>query len=97
MTSKVLPSAERKPPNAGKGRVKGVPNKTTALLKDAILEAATLAGGRDGLVGYLNQQAKNNPGPFLALVGKVLPLQIAGDKDNPVYTVIEQRIVDAHR
>ena len=26
----------RKPPNAGKGRVKGVPNRTTALLKDAL-------------------------------------------------------------
>jgi hypothetical protein len=51
-------NAPRKPPNAGKGRVKGVPNKTTALLKDAILLAAEGAGGKAGLVGYLQAQAK---------------------------------------
>jgi hypothetical protein len=55
------------------GRAKGTPNKTTALLKDAILLAATKAGGKDGLVGYLEIQAAANPGPFMALLGKVLP------------------------
>jgi hypothetical protein len=64
--------------NRGKGRKKGVPNKTTALLKDAILKAAESAGGAEGLVGYLEIQARENPGPFLALLGKVLPLQFAG-------------------
>jgi hypothetical protein len=77
-------SVPRKPPNAGKGRVKGVPNKTTALLKDAILLAAEGAGGKAGLVGYLQAQAKKkNAGPFLALLGKVLPTQVSGDPDNP--------------
>jgi hypothetical protein len=76
--------ARRKPPAAGMGRKKGVPNKTTALLKDAILRAAEGAGGEEGLVGYLQDQAKKNPGPFMSLLGKVLPTQIAGDPDNPV-------------
>lgn len=58
------------------GRVKGTPNKTTGLLKDAILEAAELAGGHEGLVGYLKQQAIDNPGPFMGLLGKVLPVQV---------------------
>ncbi len=58
---------------AGQGRKKGVPNKTTALLKDAILKAADEAGGKAGLVGYLLTQATLNPGPFMALLGKVLP------------------------
>jgi hypothetical protein len=60
------------------GRAKGTPNKTTKLLKDAILKAAEKAGGKKGLVGYLEKQANLNPGPFMALLGKVLPTQIAG-------------------
>ena len=66
---------------AGPGRPKGSPNKTTALLKDAILKAAELAGnetGGDGMVGYLKKQAAENPGPFMALLGKVLPMQVEG-------------------
>jgi hypothetical protein len=68
--------------NRGKGRKRGVPNKTTALLKDALLQAAIQAGGgEDGLVTYLKEQAIKNPGPFLTLLGKVLPLQVRGDGD----------------
>lgn len=78
---------------AGPGRPKGSVNKTTALLKDAILRAAEAAGGKDGLVGYLKTQAKDNPGPFMALLGKVLPMQIGGDPDNPVVVSITRRIV----
>jgi len=72
----------------GPGRPKGSPNKTTALLKDAVLMAAGTAGGDLGLVGYLTAQANLNPGPFLALLGKVLPLQITGDKDNPLQLTV---------
>ena len=61
------------------GRAKGTPNKTTALLKDAILKAAEQAGGKEKLVGYLRAQAIANPGPFLALLGKVLPMQLTGE------------------
>jgi hypothetical protein len=61
------------------GRAKGTPNKTTALLKDAILVAAANAGGKEGLVGYLQIQAAQNPGPFMSLLGKVLPMQITGE------------------
>lgn len=82
-----------KPPNAGKGRPKGSVNKTTALLKDAIIKAATDAGGGD-LVEYLTLQAMTNPGPFMALLGKVLPMQLAGDAENPIHHVIQRRIVD---
>ena len=59
----------------GPGRPKGVPNKATSLLKDAILQAAERSGGKDGLVGYLQLQSIENPGPFMALLGKVLPIQ----------------------
>ena len=62
----------------GPGRPKGLQNKTTSLLKDAILKAATEAGN-GSLVQYLKEQAEKNPGPFLALLGKVLPLQVDVD------------------
>ena len=58
------------------GRQKGTPNKRTALLKDSILEAAEKAGDKEGIVGYLLIQAKENPGPFMALLGKILPTQV---------------------
>lgn len=82
----------RKPgtPKTG-GRKKGTPNRTTALLKDAILLAATKAGGgeEDGLVTYLTIQAAENPGPFMSLLGKVLPMQVQGDPENPMtFTVV---------
>ena len=77
------------------GRKKGTPNKMTALLKDAILQAAENAGGAGGLVGYLTLQATENPGPFMTLLGKVLPTQIGGDPDNPVMVgLIERHVID---
>jgi hypothetical protein len=43
--SKVQPdAAKRLPPNAGKGRVKGVPNKLTAIVKTALIESFERAG-----------------------------------------------------
>lgn len=79
------------------GRAKGTPNKTTALLKDAILKAADKAGGggKNGLVAYLQVQANENPGPFMALLGKVLPMQVTGDPDSPLHVIhrIERIIV----
>ena len=68
----------------GPGRPKGTPNKVTGLLKDAIIQAAQNAGGEGGMVGYLTTQAKESPASFLALLGKVLPTQVAGDADNPI-------------
>lgn len=71
------------------GRQKGTPNKTTALLKDAILQAAELAGGPNGLTGYLHMQAGLNPGPFMTLLGKVLPTQLTGDPAEPIHMKTE--------
>ena len=68
----------------GPGRPKGSQNKTTALLKDAILQAAERAGNEAGLIGYLKKQATANPGPFMGLLGKVLPMQVTGDGGGPV-------------
>lgn len=68
------------------GRKKGTPNKTTALLKDAIIMAAELTGndgaGKDGLVGYCQYLAKEEPKSFATLMGRVLPMQIEGSGPN---------------
>jgi hypothetical protein len=67
-----------KPINSGrfgkgnKGKPKGATNKVTREVKEMILMALDKAGGVD----YLEEQARTNPGPFLTLVGKVLPLQV---------------------
>ncbi len=65
---------------AGPGRKKGVPNKFTADVKAMVLEALSKAGGVDYLVG----QSESNPTAFLSLVGRVLPLTVAGDPNAPL-------------
>ncbi len=62
----------------GKGRPKGAVNKQTKALKDMILTALDGVGG----IAYLQAQATDNPTAFLTLVGKVLPMTIAGTGDN---------------
>jgi hypothetical protein len=83
------------------GRSKGTPNKTTATLKEAILAAAELTGmdgkGKDGLTGYLCHVASTDVKAFAGLLGKVLPMQLVGDADNPVVTEIVIRGVAASR
>lgn len=80
------------------GRQKGTPNKSTATLKDAILLAASDVGedgnGKDKLRGYLKRVAKEDVKAFSSLLGRVLPMQVTGDPDNPVRHAVEIRIVD---
>lgn len=47
-----------------------------------ILAALNDAGGAE----YLLKQANENPNAFLSLVGKVLPMTVAGDPNNPLLT-----------
>jgi len=77
---------KRKPPAAGSGRKKGSQNKITKALKEAILEAAESAHPK-GTVGYLKQQAQDNPVAFLSLIGKVLPMTIEGPGNNGEFTL----------
>jgi len=87
----VAQATRKKPPNAGIGRQKGLPNKITRQLKDMILGALDKAGGEQ----YLARQAEDNPSAFLTLVGKILPLQVQGDPDAPLaVTLITRRVID---
>lgn len=59
------------------GKPKGAVNKSTAQLKDMILQALDKAGGAK----YLEERAKDprTASAFLSLVGKVLPMQVTGE------------------
>ena len=78
------------------GRPKGSPNRTTRVLKDAILFAAEQAGGKDGIDGYLKMLAIDYPVAFMGLLGKVLPLQVTGADGGPIQTQ-EVKHIDASR
>lgn len=87
----VPPVAKKRPPAAGMGRVKGTPNKVTRELKEMILGALDQSGG----VEYLVERA-NDPktaSAFLTLLGKVLPMTVAGDPDNPLRASIQVTFV----
>lgn len=66
----------------------GVPNKVPALLKDMILQSLSNVGG----AAYLEQQARDNPGAYMSLVGKVLPLQIKEGGSEPVVPTVVKHV-----
>ena len=78
-------TTKRHPPNAGKGRKKGVPNKITASVKEMILAALDAVGGQR----YLEEQAKQNPQAFMSLLGRIIPSEINGQ----VRTIGENLVV----
>lgn len=89
------------------GRPPGRPNKFPGLLKEALIEAAEIAGNRlapkgkrgeaqSGLINYLAHQAIHSPNAFLPLLGRVLPLQVENNGTGPLLVVdrIEYHVID---
>ena len=72
-----------KRPNQGK---RG-PNKENKALREMILQALEEQDG--GGVAYLKVQAVQNPGPFMSLLGKVLPTTLLGDPTAPLTLVLQ--------
>lgn len=58
--------------NAGKGRPKGVPNKVTASMRQAWMDAFDKLGGVDALVAW----GRTNPDDFYKAVTKLIPLDL---------------------
>ena len=71
----------------GSGRKKGVPNKITRDLREAILEAFSALGG----VEYLKRVAITDPKSFCALLGKLVPVKVEGEDSPPMLKVMVDR------
>ena len=68
------------------GRKAGTPNKTTLVLREAVLTAAEAAGnevGDDGLLSYLMRVALDHPSTFMPLLARVMPQQIKSQQTSP--------------
>ena len=96
----MVETAKRKPPNAGKGRVKGVPNKATAIAREAI--AQFVDGNAHRLQGWLDDIAADEKhGPKVAFecvmslreyhVPKLARTEHVGDGGGPVRIVASQQ------
>lgn len=72
------PKGSQKTP--GSGRKKGTPNRISVQVKDMVIAALESVGGKR----YLEGQAHKNPVAFMALVAKVIPLQVSGEMDNRI-------------
>lgn len=67
------------------GRKKGTPNKVTAAVKDALAQSFDELGG----VAYLVKVGRNDPKTYCALLGKLLPMQVGGDPENPLELIMK--------
>lgn len=73
----------------GAGRPKGSVDKGNALIREMIVSALDEVGG----VSYLVRQAEEKPVAFMALIGKVMPVQVEADVNANINGSIEVRFV----
>ena len=71
------------------GRKKGTRNKWTGLARDAIAMAAEGLGGAKRLTAWAKASPANERIFWGTIYPKLLPLQIAGDHNNPIKTIVE--------
>ncbi len=76
----------------GAGRPKGSPNKLAKAAKDAIAEAAEKLGGVDRLVEWAKEAPENEKAFWATIYPKLIPVTLAGDKDNPVRVAMIQLV-----
>ncbi len=68
------------------GRPKGVPNRLTVSVKDAIERAFDRLGG----VSYLEHVGKTDPRTFCALLSKLLPTKLANADGSPLLAALTE-------
>ncbi len=75
---------KRLPPNAGKGRRKGVPNRITRTVRQAIEVAFENVGGQE----WLEELARTDPRTFVVLLAKIIPNEIKAEVSGPDHKIV---------
>jgi hypothetical protein len=75
------------------GRPKGALNKTTTAAKEAIAMAAEGLGGTDRLVAWAQEDPLNERAFWANIYPKLIPVTLAGDKENPLQNVTRIELV----
>lgn len=101
MDNKVLPATRRKPPAAGMGRIKGVPNKTTQNVREMIAmvaeqNAPKFAQWLDTVAMGDGDKVKPDPAKAADLylkaieyhIPKLARTEVAGDQNQPMQMVV---------
>ena len=89
--SKLLSNTgNRRPPNAGKGRPKGTPNKLTTTAKEAFALAFQGMGGAVALEKW----AVENQTEFYKLFARLIPTEVAGPDGGPLSVSVKHTYVD---
>ena len=71
---------------AGPGRPKGLPNRQTVAIKDAIENAFQELGG----MSYLVHVGRTDPRTFCALLSKLLPTKLANADGSPLLAALTE-------
>ena len=71
---------------AGPGRPKGIPNKTTQSVKEAIERAFEELGG----MSYLVHVGRTDPRTFCALLSKLLPTKLSNADGSPLLAALTE-------
>lgn len=71
---------------AGPGRPKGLPNRQTVAIKEAIERAFDKLGGTD----YLVHVGRNDPRTFCALLSKLLPTKLSNADGSPLLAALTE-------
>lgn len=81
---------ERRP---GQGRPKGAVSKTTQSAKEAIALAADKLGGAERMVEWAKEDQANERVFWGTIYPKLIPVQVAGDPDNPLKMDLSLNVV----
>ncbi len=75
----------RRPPNAGKGRVAGVPNKVTSSVREIITDLLT--GNREKAQGWLDKLGEKNPYRALVIYARLASMVLPRPTHAPAASV----------